>query len=131
MVSLYGEKKYKEALEKIQLFKDFSKLNYKDVSSLKKKIKTDFLYEKVKSLPGSEAEKNLGLYSQLLTLNPNNKLFRQKVAHYQAKAQKIKGQRDRKIAKLDSDLYLLSVPYKNITFHCNIGSFPTKGRKVS
>lgn len=46
------------------------------------------LYEKVKQIPSSNIYANIKGYKELLDLNPNNKLYKDKLAHYEKKKPK-------------------------------------------
>lgn len=117
VVELYKAKKYKEAMKKIDAFASYDKNDYKDIEQLQKKIEIGELEEKVEKLPASKTLENINGYEELLKLNPNNQLYKEKVAHYKAKynemlraknekKEKEKREEDRK--KAFSDLELIS-----------------------
>jgi hypothetical protein len=72
-------------LNKVNLFKKFRKTDYKDVDKYHKTISTQSLSAKVKKLPASDIDGNLKIYKELLSLNPNEQLYKNKVDHYQKK----------------------------------------------
>jgi RNA polymerase subunit RPABC4/transcription elongation factor Spt4 len=85
LVKLAEEQQFDKALLKINLFKRFDKKDYKDVNKYHKTISTQSLSKKVKILPASDIAGNLKIYKELLALNPNKQIYKNKVNHYQRK----------------------------------------------
>lgn len=85
LVKLVKEQQFDNALAEINLFKKFHKISYKDVSNYYKTIGTKSLSDKVKNLRSSDIDGNLKIYKELLVLNPNEKIYKDKVAYYQKK----------------------------------------------
>ena len=89
VIKLYNSKNYQGAMKEINKFITYGKDDYKDIKQLNKKItKIGKLEQKVKNLPASKILENLNGYEELLKLDPNNELYKKKVAHYQAKYEK-------------------------------------------
>ena len=84
LVSLLVEGKTREALQILELFKKYEKLDYKDVKEIYKEVRIDELERKVKPIPASQALANLEIYEQLLNLDPDNTRYKKKVAYYSA-----------------------------------------------
>lgn len=76
------EKKYNDALTQINLFKKHKKTDYKDIEKYHKTVKTRTLAARVKKLPASDIDGNLKLYRELLALNPDKQIYKDKVVHY-------------------------------------------------
>jgi hypothetical protein len=85
LVEFAKQKEFDKALNKVNLFKKFRKTDYKDVDKYHKTISTQSLSAKVKKLPASDIDGNLKIYKELLSLNPNEQLYKNKVDHYQKK----------------------------------------------
>ncbi|MBE9582555.1 MAG: zinc ribbon domain-containing protein [Proteobacteria bacterium] len=85
LVKLDEQQQFDNALVKVNLFKKFGKTNYKDVSKYHKTISTQSLSAKVRKLPVSDIDGNLKIYKELLALNPNEQIYKDKVDHYQKK----------------------------------------------
>ena len=89
VIKLYNSKNYQGAMKEINKFITYGKDDYKDIKQLNKKItKIGKLEQKVKNLPASKIFENLNGYEELLKLDPNNELYKKKVAHYQANYEK-------------------------------------------
>ena len=85
LVKLAGQKQFNNALAKLNLFKKFGKIDYKDVNKYHKIISTQSLSAKVKKLPASDIDGNLKIYKELLALNPDEQIYKNKIDHYQKK----------------------------------------------
>jgi len=97
LVAFAEKQQFKKALLKINLFTSFERTDYRDVAQYNKTINTQVLIEKVKDLPASDTGGNLQLYKELLNLNPNEQLYKNKVVLYQEqleKEQKAQRQKD-------------------------------------
>ena len=85
LVRYYSEKKYDEAYNLIMEFDIHNQLNYKNVSKKYKNLIINYFYKKVKPIPAYKVKENLDLYRKLLDLDPNNIVYKKKVAHYFSK----------------------------------------------
>jgi hypothetical protein len=85
LLNFSKEQQIDNALAKVNLFKKFDRIDYKDVSKYYEIIHTQSLSENVKNLPASDIDGNLKIYKELLSLNPNNQLYKDKVVYYQKK----------------------------------------------
>lgn len=66
--------------------------------------RTKELLEKAKKLPSSETEENKNLYQQLVSMNPNNEKFKEKLSYYADKLQKKqKEEKEKAAAKLERE----------------------------
>ena len=85
LIKLVELKQFDNALAKLNLFKKFGKIDYKDVNKYHKIISTQSLSAKVKKLPASDIDGNLKIYKELLALNPDEQIYKNKIDHYQKK----------------------------------------------
>jgi tetratricopeptide (TPR) repeat protein len=78
LVTSCNEEDWDRALTIFEQFQEYDKTDYKDVILYGKRA----IKETAKSIPVSDAETNLKLYQKLLDLDPQNSVYRKKVAFY-------------------------------------------------
>ena len=78
LVTSCNERDWEQALTIFEQFQGYGKADYKDVSLYGRRA----LKEIAKSIPVSDAETNLKLYQKLLDLDPQNSVYKKKVAFY-------------------------------------------------
>lgn len=77
----------------------------KELDAIEKAKKTETLLAELKSVPGQEYERNKNLYQQLLSMYPDNELYKTKVAFYTGKEKKEDAERfkSQSLAKSDAE----------------------------
>jgi len=85
LLSFQNEKNFSQATKELQLFRKYQEHEYKDVPDIEKRIRIATLENEVKAIPASKAAENLRIYKNLLSLDPENSRYKNKVALYQAK----------------------------------------------
>ena len=78
LVTSCNEGDWDRALTIFDRFQEYDKTDYKDVLIYGKRA----IKETAKSIPVSDAETNLKLYQKLLDLDPQNSVYKKKVAFY-------------------------------------------------
>jgi len=78
LVTSCRERDWERALIIFERFQEYDKTDYKDVLIYGKRA----IKELAKTIPVSDAETNLRLYQKLLDLDPQNSVYRKKVAFY-------------------------------------------------
>ena len=99
---------YEKANDSLAPFVKYDRLGYKDIAVLKRMVDAEILLKKVKALPASKTSENLELYEKLAQLDPKNKLYKNKVAHYRAQYEKEARIEARRRQMAQCDLHLLS-----------------------
>ncbi|MCK4528639.1 hypothetical protein KAW18_14815 [candidate division WOR-3 bacterium] len=98
LITGYNEN-IQRALNELKLFDKYAKLDYKDVAEYKRKIGINQLEIKAQSIPSSNASKNLNIYKQLLSLDPANPKYKQKIVFYTDKLnqQRLQKQKEKRV----------------------------------
>lgn len=94
--------------EKLAHYKAKLEEKEKEEKEKKRKEAISSLEKELKDVPASEVSKNLKLYRELLKLAPDNSQYKNKVSHYQAKAEELEQEKRRERLKASSHLELLS-----------------------
>lgn len=87
------------------------------IAALKKDVETKRLLDLVKTLPSSELVKNNDIYKQLLTLHPDNKKYKDKVAFYSGKIEQQEKERiakEERKAKIESQFSAWDGSHRNL-----------------
>ena len=108
LVALAEKKDFEKALVEVNLFKSFERTDYRDVAQYNKSINTEVLTEKVKALPVSDTSGNLQAYKELLNLNPDVNLYKDKVDYYQSQFDKEQKEQSRREYIASCQLEVLS-----------------------
>jgi tetratricopeptide (TPR) repeat protein len=82
LVASCNEGDWEQALTIFEQFQESNQTDYKDVLIYGKRA----IKETAKSIPVSDAETNLKLYQKLLDLDPQNSVYKKKVAFYSERA---------------------------------------------
>ena len=90
LLSFYEANRLDQASREIEVLKGYGKVDYRDVPLLEKKIAIRRLEEEVKGVPASHASRNLEIYRQLKSLDPDNRRYDEKVSLYAARVGKQK-----------------------------------------
>jgi hypothetical protein len=84
LVDNYNTGNFIFAIEELNLFRKYNRIDYRDVGLIKNKLITH-LDQKVRDVPASEISKNLTMYQQLLELDPGNLRYKNKLRFYMEK----------------------------------------------
>ena len=101
LVDFYNNGELKEASYQLDLFEENKKLDYKNVRDIYNKVMIKVLDDKVRKIPVAESQKNLDIYKQLLSLDPQNERYQKKVAFYATKVEAQRRKRERERALRD------------------------------
>jgi hypothetical protein len=95
LVDHYNAGNFNLAVKELNLFKKYSRTDYKDVDRIKNELITT-LDQKVRVVPASETLTNLTMYQQLLELEPGNSRYKNKVKFYLKKYKNTNSENNRK-----------------------------------
>jgi hypothetical protein len=85
-----GEGQFERAAETLSIMKDRNGLNYKDTPVLAKRVALHGMEEEAKQIPAGRIAENLAAYRRLLAMDPGNRVYKQKIALYEARRRELR-----------------------------------------
>jgi hypothetical protein len=85
LVTLVEEGRFELAAETLSIMKVLKGLDYKDTPLLAKKVVIHGLEEEAERIPARRTADNIAAYQRLLAMDPGNRVYAEKIAHYEAK----------------------------------------------
>ena len=70
--------------------KDLNGLNYRDTPLLAKRVGIHDLEEDAKRIPAGRIADNIAAYRKLLTMDPGNRVYQQKIALYEGRRRELR-----------------------------------------
>jgi hypothetical protein len=92
LLAFLDEGQFERAADTLSIMKDLNGLNYRDTSLLAKRVVIHGLEEDAKQIPAGRIADNIAAYRNLLTMDPGNRGYQQKIALYEARRRELRMQ---------------------------------------